>query len=289
MAALNRPRRLLRIFILPATALLLGSLVGGAAAQTLEPLFDAHLHYRERQMEQFPPESVARTLEENSIQSAIVMAPRSQLIEALEPKANTRIVPFLEISQRLGRKMDWMYEDGLREQVETILDRRRVQWRGIGELHIQADDRFARGFEDLLDLAVERDLWIVIHSDPAVIDHAYAIQPEVRILWAHAGSYAYPPLIRDYLERHPHMVMDVSMRNPRINPGGIIDHDWFELFLDYPDRFLIGNDTFSLARWEHFTVLKDSTRAWLEQLPANVQRMIARENGERLFPPTESQ
>lgn len=285
MAVLNHPGRPPRLFLLSTATLLLGALLGSASAQSLEPLFDAHLHYRDRQMEHFPPEAVARTLEANSIQAAIVMAPRSKLIETLETTADTRIVPFLEISQRLGRKMDWMYEDDLRGQVETILDQSAVDWRGIGELHIQADDRFARGFEELLALAVERDLWIVIHGDPAVIDHAYAIRPDVRILWAHAGSYAYPPLVRDYLDRHPNMVMDVSMRNPRINPGGIIDGDWFELFLDYPDRFLIGNDTFSLARWEHFTALKDSTRTWLMQLPPNVERMIAWENGQRLFPP----
>lgn len=284
MNALNVGRRSPRLLALLAT-LLLGSLLTSAPAQALDPLFDAHLHYRDNQLEAFPPDAVTRTFEENAIEAAIIMAPRAELIEALEHAANARIVPFLEVSQRLGHKMDWMHIEGLREQIEAILDRDDVSWQGIGELHIQADDRFASGFEDLLELATERDLWIVIHGDPAVIDHAYAIQPEARILWAHAGSYAYPPLIRDYLERHPNMVMDVSMRNPRINPGGIIDADWFELFLDYPERFLIGNDTFSVARWEHFTVLKDSTRDWLKQLPANVERMIAWENGQRLFLP----
>lgn len=285
MESTTAQRRFPHVLAVAAAALLLGPLLLICSpSHAIEPLFDAHLHYRDTQAERFPPDAVARTLDENHIEAAIMMAPRASLIESLESSSQARIIPFLEISQRLGRKMDWMYVEDLREQVEAILDRDAVAWRGIGELHIQADDRFAPSFEDLLELAVERNLWIVIHGDPAVIDHAYAIQPEVRILWAHAGSYAYPSLVRDYLIRHPNMVIDVSMRNPRINPGGIIDADWFELFLDYPDRFLIGNDTFSLARWEHFTVLKDGTRDWLMQLPDNVARMIAWENGQRLFP-----
>ncbi|MGM0672618.1 MAG: amidohydrolase, partial [Pseudomonadota bacterium] len=43
-------------------------------------------------------------------------------------------------------------------------------------------------------------------------------------------------------------------------------------------------DTFTATRWEEYTRLKDETRAWLTQLPEDVARAIAFENGERLFP-----
>lgn len=248
------------------------------------PVFDAHLHYRPAEAAAFGISDVARTLASNDVRSAIVMSPEGDLIRRLKAGSDTRIVPFLEVSQRLGRKMDWMHVADLGERIAAMLDDSDIAWRGLGEFHILADDRFAPGFEQLLDLAVARDLTVMIHGDPAVIDHAYATHPEVRILWAHAGSYAYPPLVQDYLERHPRMNMDLSMRNPRINPGGQIDDDWFELFLAHPERFMIGVDTFTRTRWEQYTGLKDETRAWLDQLPEDVARAIAFENGERLFP-----
>ncbi|MGM0554693.1 MAG: amidohydrolase family protein [Pseudomonadota bacterium] len=249
------------------------------------PIFDAHLHYRPAMLEAFPPNRVAETFAENHVEGALIAAPRADLIQALEAATQVHIVPFLAISQRLGRKMDWMHAEDLIEETVAVLESTDVDWRGIGELHILADERFAPGFEALLELAVERDLYVMIHGDPAVIDHAYAIQPEVRILWAHAGSFAYPPLLEDYLERHPRMHMDLSMRNPRINRERTTDVDWFELFLAFPDRFMIGVDTFSLNRWEEFTRLEDATRAWLDQLPEDVARAIAYDNAERLFPP----
>jgi len=260
-------------------------LTPGAAIAAPPAVFDAHLHYTPQLAEAVPPETAARTLAENRVQAALVMAPDAQTIHALQAAGEVRVVPFLAISQRLGRKMDWMHVEDLAEQVSEILDAGEIDWQGIGELHIQADDRFAPAFAALLELAVERDLTIMIHGDPAVIDHAYALQPEVRILWAHAGSYAYPPLVNDYLERHPRLHMDVSMRNPRINPEGVIDAAWFELFLEHPERFLIGVDTFSAARWREYGRLKGETRAWLKQLPEPVARAIAFGNGERLFPP----
>lgn len=249
------------------------------------PIFDAHLHYRPAMLEAFPPNRVAETFAGNQVEGALIAAPRADLIHALEAATQARIVPFLAISQRLGRKMDWMHAEDLIEETVAVLASTDVDWRGIGELHILADERFAPGFEALLELAVERDLYVMIHGDPAVIDHAYAIQPEVRILWAHAGSFAYPPLVKDYLERYPRMHMDLSMRNPRINPQGTIDEDWFELFLAFPDRFMIGVDTFSVTRWEDFTRLKGETRAWLDRLPEDVAAAIAYGNAGRLFPP----
>ncbi len=255
-----------------------------AATSAEPPIFDAHLHYRPAVSEHFGISDVARTLASNEVRGAIVMSTEDGPIRRLQAGSETRIVPFLEVSQRLGKKMDWMHVEDLGERITRMLDESEVEWHGLGEFHILADDRFGPGLEQLLDLAVARDLTVMIHGDPAVIDHAYATHPEVRILWAHAGSYAYPPLVQDYLERHPRMNMDLSMRNPRINPDGQIDDDWFELFLTHPDRFMIGVDTFTATRWEEYTRLKDETRAWLTQLPEGVARAIAFENGERLFP-----
>jgi hypothetical protein len=51
--------------------------------------------------------------------------------------------------------------------------------------------------------------------------------------------------------------------------------------MKYPDRFVVGTDTWVTSRWE---VVRDYHQVWLAQLPPDVAEAIAWKNGERLFP-----
>jgi hypothetical protein len=103
------------------------------------------------------------------------------------------------------------------------------------------------------------------------------------VVWAHAGAYPYPPLLRDYLGRYPNLYIDLSVRDERVAPNGIIAEEWEWLLLEYPDRFLVGVDTFRTERWGSYRELVQKTRDWLEQLPSEVSAAITQRNGERLF------
>jgi len=59
--------------------------------------------------------------------------------------------------------------------------------------------------------------------------------------------------------------------------------EWRELMLAYPNRFLLGSDTWVNARWQYYGDLMQSYRDWLGDLPPAVAKQIAWGNGARLF------
>ena len=63
----------------------------------------------------------------------------------------------------------------------------------------------------------------------------------------------------------------------------IIVPEWRTLLLKYPDRFMIGSDTWVNQRWLHYDELMKGYRTWLGGLPADVARRIAWDNGAKLF------
>jgi outer membrane protein assembly factor BamE (lipoprotein component of BamABCDE complex) len=56
------------------------------------------------------------------------------------------------------------------------------------------------------------------------------------------------------------------------------------VFLEFPDRFLLGTDTFTPERWYYVPEHARWSRAWLADLPPEVAERIAYKNGEALFP-----
>lgn len=254
-----------------------------AQAAGAEPIFDSHLHFSGAAASHFGPADIIERLDHNEVIGGVVSSWPNDGTLALYAAAPARFVPFLSIYREAADKSTWPHDERIIGEVEKALEA--GPYRGIGELHIFAPDRRAPVYTRLLEIAAERDLVLQIHGDPAVIDAAFEHRPGLRIQWAHAGAYPYPDLLRDYLERYPNLHVDLSMRNERIAPDGELSMAWRELFFDYPDRFMVGMDTFSVRRWERFDELVNETRHWLDQLPADVARMIARENAERLFAP----
>ena len=55
------------------------------------------------------------------------------------------------------------------------------------------------------------------------------------------------------------------------------------VFLWYPDRFLVGTDTWMTWRWGAVVEEVRGVHRWLQQLPRSVAEPIAYGNAERLF------
>jgi predicted TIM-barrel fold metal-dependent hydrolase len=55
------------------------------------------------------------------------------------------------------------------------------------------------------------------------------------------------------------------------------------LLLEFPDRFVIGSDTWVNQRWQYYEALMSEYRAWLGGLPPAVARKIAWGNAAALF------
>ena len=266
----------------------ISGLVAGMVISTLraEPLFDTHLHYNARDAKYFSPQQIITILERNSIQHALVTSIPTLLAMQLYKKEPARILPLLGVYLSAQDKETWTQDVNLPSRVEAQL--KQGQWRGIGEVHVFAKHRHSPVLEQIIKLAQHYKLPLLLHADPVVIDTVYEKAPAHPVIWAHAGTFPYPDLIADYLTRYPALRVDLSVRDERIAPNGIIRDKWYDVFIQFPDRFMIGVDTFSLSRWQTFDEAVTKTRTWLKQLPANVARQMMNDNARDLFNITEN-
>lgn len=246
-----------------------------------EPLFDAHLHYNGADAEQFSPQKIVNKLEQSDIRHAVVTGTPSSYTASLYRYAPKLIVPLLSVYRSHDDKYGWPNDATLPDHVESELNK--GIWRGIGELHIFAKDRHSPVFRRIVEIASRHQLPLQIHGDPAVIDTVYDIKPSQSVIWAHAGTFPYPDLIADYLQRYPALYVDLSVRDERIAPAGQISDEWYELFIRFPDRFMVGVDTYSLSRWNDFDSAVAIIRNWLAQLPDDIAKQLAYKNAAVFF------
>jgi len=246
-----------------------------------EPLFDAHLHYSAQDAAHYSPRQIIDKLDSNGLRHAVVTGTPASHTQALYEYAPNRIVPLLGIYRDHRDKANWPQDVNLPARIETAL--KKGPWRGIGELHIFAKDRHSLVFRRIIELATQYKLPLQIHGDPAVIDTVYEIAPEQAVIWAHAGTYPYPDLIADYLQRYPKLSIDLSVRDERIAPAGQLSDEWYELFIRFPERFMIGVDTYSLSRWHDFDTVVATIQNWLTQLPDDVAKRLAHDNAAAFF------
>jgi predicted TIM-barrel fold metal-dependent hydrolase len=59
--------------------------------------------------------------------------------------------------------------------------------------------------------------------------------------------------------------------------------EWRRLFETYPDRFLLGSDTWINERWASYSAIMAEYRGWLKQLRPDIAAKIANGNAKRLF------
>ncbi|MCU0926857.1 MAG: amidohydrolase [Hydrogenophaga sp.] len=105
-----------------------------------------------------------------------------------------------------------------------------------------------------------------------------------RLIWAHTGIGGTPVArVEELMARYPLLMGELSYRPGLTCEGGQLCPEWRALLLKYPDRFMIGSDTWVNQRWLYYDELMQSYRTWLGGLPNDVARRIAWNNGARLF------
>ena len=75
----------------------------------------------------------------------------------------------------------------------------------------------------------------------------------------------------------------MSYRSGITEGGGKLTPEWRALFERYPDRFLLGSDTWVPERWASYGEIMAGYRAWLAQLPPKAAAQIAHGNARALF------
>ena len=96
-------------------------------------------------------------------------------------------------------------------------------------------------------LAKQHELVLHAHSDADAIERLFKQDPQARILWAHSG-FERPEKVAELLRKHKNLWCDLAFRSEH-GSGGKVPAEWRALFTEFPDRFMVGTDTFTPERW----------------------------------------
>lgn len=245
------------------------------------PLFDAHIHYNRADWQQFPPSAVLALWQQAGVDGALVSSTPDDGTLRLYDAAPKRVIPFLRPYRAPADRSNWFADPEIVAYVGQRLQR--GIYRGIGEFHLRDGQFQTSQIKQLVELAAERNIVLYAHCDAATVRGLHALNPKVKILWAHAGMNTSAQTIAATLERFPRLMAELSVRQRHIAPGGRLDPQWRALFLRYPERFMIGIDTSRAGRWQSYLQLAREHRQWLQQLPRDVAEKIAHGNAERYF------
>jgi hypothetical protein len=280
--------------------------VGAAAAAAYRgPLFDAHLHYNDEACTHdtpapgcpHPMADVLDRMQKSGVRAIVANSRPNDGTRALATAreqtraAGVAVVPFVRLYRNRADYSNWFRDETIVDMVNAELARGTPAgpYRGLGEFHLY-DSANANGpvAKKLMALAEEKDLAVLAHVDDAAIDLLMANTPskgqKTRLIWAHTGIGGTPAARVDALfARYPRLMGELSYRPGLTCTDGQLCPEWRALLLKYPDRFLIGSDTWINQRWQYYDELMKGYRTWLGGLPADVARRIAWDNGAKLF------
>lgn len=243
------------------------------------PLFDAHIHYSEDAWPVVsPPEAVAR-LREAGVLRALVSSSNDDGTQKLYAEAPDLVIAALRPYRTRGDESRWVHDESILTYVEERL--KKFQYVAIGELHVSAAEAETAVAHRVVELAKQHGLMLHVHADADTLERIYRQDPQARILWAHAG-FENPARVREMLRRHEALWADLSFRG-EVAPDGRVAPQWRELFLEFPERFMLGTDTYIPERWGKVGSHASWARQWLADLPAPVAERIAYENGEAVL------
>ena len=256
-----------------------------ASASAL-PVFDAHMHYNVEARSLLSPEQVIALWREQGIKGVLATSRPNQgtldLTAALarDKTRDILIVPFLRPYQVQPDRHNWFSNPEIEKMVEAEL--KRGIYRGIGEFHIFGKDADAPFVARMARMAKQRDLWLHAHADEDAIERILRHAPGVRIIWAHTGMSTGMDKVEEMFARYPSLVGELSYRGD-INDGGTLNPRWRALMLKYPDRFMVGTDTWVTSRWSEVPEILATYRRLLSGLPQDVAEKVAWRNGMRFF------
>ena len=217
------------------------------------------------------------------------------LLAATRGSADLTVVPFIRLYRNRADYDSWFRDESIYDMVlaehatGATIASSRVEFRGIGEFHVydsaNANQPVAK---KLMVFAEEKNLAVLAHVDDAAIDLLMANTPskgqKLRLIWAHTGIGGTPVArVDELLAKYPLLMGELSYRPGLTCDGGKLCSEWRGLLLKYPNRFMIGSDTWVNQRWMYYDDTMKGYRAWLGDLPPEVAGRIAWGNAAGLF------
>ncbi len=255
--------------------------IGGAIKDV--PLFDAHIHYKEPAWGPYGVEDIVTLMDQSGVAMGLVSSSPDEGTIRLWEYAPNRIVPEVRPYHGDATSSNWTDAPEMKEYLEGRLES--YPHEGIGEFHIRNramwDEDF---FRDIISMAKARDIFLHVHSGTDPIEWLYDLDPEVKIIWAHAGLGEPASAVYDLMKHYPDLVADTSLREFAIRGSGEdLNPEWKQIVLEFQDRLMVGSDTWVNSQWDNYEAIMNSNRAWLAKLPRSVAEKIAYKNAERLF------
>lgn len=294
-----------RHMLAPAVVVFMATTSLAWAADYAGPIFDAHLHYNEEawngQAGPHPLNDVLARMQRNGVKAVLANSRPNDGTQALAAaraetrKAGVTVVPLIRLYRNRADYSNWFRDESIFEMVQTELARGTPAgpYRGLGEFHLyESSDANGPVARKLMALAEEKSLFVLAHVDDLAIDlllgNTASQGQQVRLIWAHSGiGGAAVARVDALLAKYPLLMGELSYRPGLTCPDDkgreLLCPEWRALLLKYPSRFMIGSDTWINQRWLHYDALMQGYRGWLGDLPVDVARKIAWDNGAALF------
>lgn len=253
--------------------------VPAAAQPATLPLIDAHVHYSHDAWQMVPTEDAIAILRRAGLRKVLVSSSSDDGTQKLYQAAPDLIVPELRPYRSRGEIGSWMRDETVLQHIEARLAK--YKYVGIGEFHVYGADADLPVLKRVVALARQHKLFLHAHSDADAVERLFRHDPQALILWAHSG-FDRPDAVRVMLRRHPTLWADLAFRNDHAAQGQV-DSAWRALFEEFPDRFMVGTDTFTPERWFYIEEHAKWSRGWLANLPRPLAEKIAWRNAEALF------
>ena len=278
------------MFIRPliAAALLAACLAMPArAAEEPIEIFDAHLHYNWEPKPYYQPDEVLALLKKHRVTGILSTSrPNTGTHVLMGAKADGRagelqVVPFIRPYRIRADIQSWFNDPVIFDLVQDEF--KRGYYKGVGEFHLSGKAADTEMVKTTVDFAVAHDLYLHAHADAEAVEILMRHNPLAKIIWAHTGFSLSADRVGALLAKYPKVWGELSYRSGIVDGGGRLTPEWRALFEKYPDRFLLGSDTWVPERWASYGDIMQGYREWLAQLSPAIAKQIAHGNARAMF------
>ena len=260
--------------------------VAFAAEEPIE-IFDAHMHYNWEPTPYYKVDEVLGVFKKNRVTGILSTSrPNTGTIALMDAKASGKadglfIVPFIRPYRIRADIQTWFNDPTIFQLIQDEF--KRGTYRGIGEFHLSPGNAKTEWVKKTVDFAVANDLYLHAHADDVTVEILMRHNPRARIIWAHTGFGLASNRVAEMLSKYPKLWGELSYRSGITDGSGQLTAEWRGLFERYPDRFLLGSDTWINERWAGYGDIMTSYRGWLAQLSPVIAAQIAHGNARAMF------
>lgn len=265
---------------------LLAAVPARASEEPIE-IFDAHLHYNWEPTPFYQPDEVLALFKKHRVTGILATSrPNTGTHVLMDAKRDGKadglwVVPFIRPYRVRPDIQTWFNDPTIFDLVQDEF--KRGYYRGIGEFHLSGKAAAGEWVKKAVDFAVANNLYLHAHADDEAVEILMRHNARAKIIWAHTGFSLAPSRVASMLATYPQLWGELSYRSGIIGGRGELTPEWRAMFEKYPDRFLLGSDTWISERWSNYGAIMSEYRGWLKQLPPTVAKQIAHGNAQRLF------